>query len=590
MSEITVSETEKPIRVLLIEDNPDDARLLQEMLKHTSSMSCKITESDCLKDALILIRDEVFDIVLTDLSLPDAVGFDSVEKIQAVNNSMPVIVLSGSENHDFALEVMTLGAQDYLVKGQGDGNLIARAIRYSIERKKIEQGFCYMAQYDALTGLANRALFMERMDRSISRANRNNSQVAIMFIDLDHFKRINDTLGHYAGDALLREVSNRLKQCTRKEDTVSRFGGDEFTIILENVKHMNDAVIVANKIIKSIANPILVNDVELYVTPSIGITIFPSDADNIEQLLKHADTAMYRAKEEGRDGFQFYTDGMNQETEERMGLEAMLRQALHHNEFQLYYQPKIDIQTGEMLGAEALIRWNQRELGMIQPDKFIPLAEETGLIFSIGEWVVREACRQMQDWLWAGIEPIRVAINLSPRQFNQQDLADMILDTTMEYSIVPRNIELEITESLLMNDTESSIKILSKLKDWGMHVSIDDFGTGYCSLGYLKSFPIETLKIDRSFVKDITIDPDDAAICSAIIALGHKLRLNVTAEGIETVEQLEYLKQQGCDEAQGYYFSKPLSAADFNNYVVKSKLDKLKMINETMSPKFRKSA
>lgn len=590
MSEITVSETEKPIRVLLIEDNPDDARLLQEMLKHTSSMSCKITESDCLKDALILIRDEVFDIVLTDLSLPDAVGFDSVEKIQAANNSMPVIVLSGSENHDFALEVMTLGAQDYLVKGQGDGNLIARAIRYSIERKKIEQGFCYMAQYDALTGLANRALFMERMDRSISRANRNNSQVAIMFIDLDHFKRINDTLGHYAGDALLREVSNRLKQCTRKEDTVSRFGGDEFTIILENVKHMNDAVIVANKIIKSIANPILVNDVELYVTPSIGITIFPSDADNIEQLLKHADTAMYRAKEEGRDGFQFYTDGMNQETEERMGLEAMLRQALHHNEFQLYYQPKIDIQTGEMLGAEALIRWNQRELGMIQPDKFIPLAEETGLIFSIGEWVVREACRQMQDWLWAGIEPIRVAINLSPRQFNQQDLADMILDTTMEYSIVPRNIELEITESLLMNDTESSIKILSKLKDWGMHVSIDDFGTGYCSLGYLKSFPIETLKIDRSFVKDITIDPDDAAICSAIIALGHKLRLNVTAEGIETVEQLEYLKQQGCDEAQGYYFSKPLSAADFNNYVVKSKLDKLKMINETMSPKFRKSA
>jgi len=590
MSEITVSEQEKPIRVLLIEDNPDDARLLREMLKLTPSMSCKITEIDCIKDALILVRDEEFDIVLTDLFLPDAVGFDSVKQILAVNNTMPVIVLSGSDNHDLALEVMTLGAQDYLVKGQGDGNLIARAIRYSIERKKIERGFCYMAQYDALTGLANRALFMERLDRSIIRANRNNSQVAIMFIDLDHFKRINDTLGHCAGDALLREVSTRIKQCTREDDTVSRVGGDEFTIILENVKHMNDAVIVANKIIKCISNPILVNDVELYVTPSIGITMYPSDADNIEQLLKHADTAMYRAKEEGRDGFQFYTDGMNQETEERMELEARLRQALHHNEFQLYYQPKIDIQTGEMLGAEALIRWNQRELGMILPDKFIPLAEETGLIISIGEWVVREACRQMQEWLSAGLEPIRVAINLSPRQFNQQDLTDMILDTSMEYSIVPRNIELEITESLLMNDTETSIKILSKLKDWGMHVSIDDFGTGYCSLGYLKSFPIETLKIDRSFVKDITTDPDDAAICSAIIALGHKLRLNVTAEGIETVEQLEFLKQQGCDEAQGYYFSKPLAAADFTNYVVKSKLDKLKMINETMSPKFRESA
>ncbi len=575
------------IHLLLVEDNDGDVLLLSEILKTVRGIKYQITHVKCLAEALAQIKNANFDVVMTDLSLPDADGFTCVKNILEADNSLPVVVLSGTEDEEFALEIVKLGAQDYLVKGQGDENLYARAIRYAIERKKVEQGLSYMAQYDALTGLANRTLFIERLQRALVRANRNNSQVAIMFIDLDRFKHVNDSLGHTAGDHLLKEVSSRLTACIREQDTVSRFGGDEFTVILEAVNHVNDAVIVANKIIRTISHPIILGDQKLYITPSIGITMYPSDAVNVDQLLKHADTAMYRAKEEGRNGFQFFTQGMNREMQERIELETRLRQALHRNEFELHYQPKINIETGEMVGAEALLRWNQHEMGMISPARFIPLAEETGLINTIGEWVIREACCQMQEWSTAGIEPFRVAINLSPRQFNDHDLADMILETSMEYSVVPRNLELEITESLLMNDMEISMQILSQLKNWGMHVSVDDFGTGYCSLGYLKSFPIETLKIDRSFVKDIITNPDDASICSAIIALGHKLRLNVTAEGVETMEQLEFLIEQGCDEAQGYFFSKPMSAVEFTKFIVRNRV---KPFSDLYTAPVRKSA
>lgn len=576
-------------KVLLVEDDPADIDLINGMLSDIAGYSFEIMLAGSLQQARKLINENDFDLVLIDLTLPDAKGTVCIERILEIKSGLPLVVLGGVDDQEAALTVVRHGAQDYLVKGMNDKKLITRSICFAIERKKVERGLGYIERHDGLTGLVNRPLFMERLNRAVVRANRDKIQVAIMFIDLDRFKHINDTLGHNAGDTLLQEVATRLERCTREQDTVARFGGDEFTILLEGVNHANDAVIVANKIIRSISYPIRIHDQELYVTPSIGITMYPDDADSVEQLMKHADSAMYRAKEEGRNGFQFYTDGMNRESEERMELESRLRQAMHKREFQLFYQPKINIRNGEMIGAEALIRWNQPDLGMVSPAKFIPLAEENGLINSIGEWVIREACSQMQEWNLTGMDPIRVAVNLSPRQLYQQDLADMILDTALEYSIVPRNIELEITESLLMDDTEASITTLKKLKEWGMHVSIDDFGTGYCSLAYLKRFPIETLKIDRSFVMDITTDPDDAAICSAIIALGHKLRLNVTAEGIETSEQLEFLKQQGCDEAQGFYFSKPLPAAEFTDFIVRHKIGKLKAMHGTVR-KFRKSA
>lgn len=576
-------------KVLLVEDDPADIDLINGMLSDIAGYSFEIMLAGSLQQARKLINENDFELVLIDLTLPDAKGTVCIERILEIKSGLPLVVLGGVDDQEAALTVVRHGAQDYLVKGMNDKKLITRSICFAIERKKVERGLGYIERHDGLTGLVNRPLFMERLNRAVVRANRDKIQVAIMFIDLDRFKHINDTLGHNAGDTLLQEVATRLERCTREQDTVARFGGDEFTILLEGVNHANDAVIVANKIIRSISYPIRIHDQELYVTPSIGITMYPDDADSVEQLMKHADSAMYRAKEEGRNGFQFYTDGMNRESEERMELESRLRQAMHKREFQLFYQPKINIRNGEMIGAEALIRWNQPDLGMVSPAKFIPLAEENGLINSIGEWVIREACSQMQEWNLTGMDPIRVAVNLSPRQLYQQDLADMILDTALEYSIVPRNIELEITESLLMDDTEASITTLKKLKEWGMHVSIDDFGTGYCSLAYLKRFPIETLKIDRSFVMDITTDPDDAAICSAIIALGHKLRLNVTAEGIETSEQLEFLKQQGCDEAQGFYFSKPLPAAEFTDFIVRHKIGKLKAMHGTVR-KFRKSA
>jgi len=576
-------------KVLLVEDDPADIDLINGMLSDIAGYSFEIMLAGSLQQARKLINENDFELVLIDLTLPDAKGTVCIERILEIKSGLPLVVLGGVDDQEAALTAVRHGAQDYLVKGMNDKKLITRSICFAIERKKVERGLGYIERHDGLTGLVNRSLFMERLNRAVVRANRDKIQVAIMFIDLDRFKHINDTLGHNAGDTLLQEVATRLERCTREQDTVARFGGDEFTILLEGVNHANDVVIVANKIIRSISYPIRIHDQELYVTPSIGITMYPDDADSVEQLMKHADSAMYRAKEEGRNGFQFYTDGMNRESEERMELESRLRQAMHKREFQLFYQPKINIRNGEMIGAEALIRWNQPDLGMVSPAKFIPLAEENGLINSIGEWVIREACSQMQEWNLTGMDPIRVAVNLSPRQLYQQDLADMILDTALEYSIVPRNIELEITESLLMDDTEASITTLKKLKEWGMHVSIDDFGTGYCSLAYLKRFPIETLKIDRSFVMDITTDPDDAAICSAIIALGHKLRLNVTAEGIETSEQLEFLKQQGCDEAQGFYFSKPLPAAEFTDFIVRHKIGKLKAMHGTVR-KFRKSA
>jgi diguanylate cyclase (GGDEF)-like protein len=576
-------------KVLLVEDDPADIDLINGMLSNIAGYSFEIMLAGSLQQARKLINENDFELVLIDLTLPDAKGTVCIERMLEIKSGLPLVALGGVDDQEAALTVVRHGAQDYLVKGMNDKKQIMRSICFAIERKKVERGLGYIERHDGLTGLVNRSLFMERLNRAIVRANRDKIQVAIMFIDLDRFKHINDTLGHNAGDTLLQEVATRLERCTREQDTVARFGGDEFTILLEGVNHANDAVIVANKIIRFISYPIRIHDQELYVTPSIGITMYPDDADSVEQLMKHADSAMYRAKEEGRNGFQFYTDGMNRESEERMELESRLRQAMHKREFQLFYQPKINIRNGEMIGAEALIRWNQPDLGMVSPAKFIPLAEENGLINSIGEWVIREACSQMQEWNMTGMDPIRVAVNLSPRQLYQQDLADMILDTALEYSIVPRNIELEITESLLMDDTEASITTLKKLKEWGMHVSIDDFGTGYCSLAYLKRFPIETLKIDRSFVMDITTDPDDAAICSAIIALGHKLRLNVTAEGIETSEQLEFLKQQGCDEAQGFYFSKPLPAAEFTDFFVRHKIGKLKALHGTVR-KFRKSA
>jgi len=556
------------IKILLIEDNAEDFRLLKELLNDARPGKYEITSVVTLNEGLVILAEDTFDIVLTDLNLSDSEGSNTVKRILELNEAIPIVVLSGQDSEELALQVVQMGAQDYLIKGQGDGHLISRVIDYSIERKKNIQGLTYLANYDSLTGLANRLLFRERLDRALIRADRNKTLVALFIIDLDRFKNINDTLGHDAGDDLLVMVAKRLEHCTREGDTIARLGGDEFTIIMEDVKSFEDAVNISEKVLNLMKNPFDLHSHEIFVSPSIGITMYPIDETEAGNLLKNADSAMYRAKESGRNCYRFYTADMNEQLVAQMNLEAKLRRAIDKQEFVIHYQPKFNIETRELIGAEALIRWIDPEDGMISPAVFIPLAEDTGLIGAITDWVVEEACRQNSQWQQQGYEPILMALNVSPRLLNQENIAQRIINQIICSDLAPKYVELEITEGALMEDVSKCNEILNDFKSKGIQLSIDDFGTGYSSLSYLKKFPLDTLKIDQSFVRDILQNPDDAAIVSAIIAMAKSLRLNVIAEGVETEEQLDHLAAQGCNEAQGYLLGKPVPAEEFTRFLV----------------------
>ncbi len=429
-------------------------------------------------------------------------------------------------------------------------------------RKEVEQHIMYLANHDALTGLPNRNLLQDRIRQAVAQARRSKERGAVLFIDLDQFKTINDSLGHDVGDLLLKAVAERLVSGLRSEDTVARQGGDEFIVVLPRVTNAQDAGTVAQELLDAIAPPYQVKGNELHAGASIGIAIFPDDGEDGDTLLKNSDTAMYHAKEAGRNNYQFFTPGMNQLAAERQSLGTCLRHALARNELLLHFQPMVDMTSGKLMGLEVLLRWQHPEQGLIPPLKFIPLAEETGLIVPIGEWVLKTACLQLKAWQEQGYEVPRLAINLSTRQFRQKALPETIARILDETGVEARFVELEITESILMDNTGEAVETLRKLNDMGLEISIDDFGTGYSSLSYLKRFPIDKLKIDRSFVQDIATDPDDAAIVTAIIALAHSLQMKVIAEGVEEAAQLVFLSRQGCDQYQGYYFSKPLPAAE----------------------------
>jgi len=426
-------------------------------------------------------------------------------------------------------------------------------------RKQSEERLLYLANYDSLTGLPNRALFRDRLRRAIARSQRNKTKVALLFLDLDRFKNINDSLGHHAGDQLLRGVSKRLKQYAREGDTIARLGGDEFTVILEGIQSTEDVSVVAEKILELMQAPFRLDGHEVVVTPSIGITLYPDDATDMRSLLKNADTAMYRSKERGRNAYQFYTAGMNAKAYEHLILENSLRHAMERNEFKLYFQPQFDLHSQGIVGIEALLRWEHPEKGLLMPDKFIPFAEDTGLIVPLGDWVLRKACHEAKHWQNVGLEPIRVAVNLSMRQFLECSFVDQVASALNESKLAARYLELEVTESFLAANVEKAAKTLRGLHRLGVHLAIDDFGTGYSSLSYLKRFPLNTLKIDQSFVQDITRDMDSATIVEAIIALGKSLGLNVIAEGVEYNDQVFFLKERSCDLFQGYYFCHPLS-------------------------------
>jgi len=443
------------------------------------------------------------------------------------------------------------------------------------EKKLSEERIFHLAHYDVLTALPNRAAFTEQLERSMLHAKRNGTKLALLFLDVDHFKLINDASGHSAGDQLLKHIGQCLTSQVRAGDVVSRLGGDEFTLMLPEIQSNQDAVLVADKVLKAISKPFEYEQADVVVTASIGISIYPDDATDASVLLKHADVAMYRAKDQGRNNYQFFTEEMNTRALERLSLESALRKALENEEFLLHYQPQVSLETGEIVGLEALVRWQHPEQGLVSPAVFIPVAEESGLIVPLGEWVLRTACLQLKKWMETDIGPVRLAVNLSARQIMRQNLVQLVESIVAETGIDPQFLELELTESMIMEHLSETIETMHALRAMGVHLAIDDFGMGYSSMSYLKRFPINKLKIDQSFVRDIASDPDDAAIVTATIALGHSLNLVVIAEGVETEEQLNFLKDKDCEQMQGYFFSRPLTVEDATDLLLKdSKLEK----------------
>ncbi|HKB79918.1 MAG TPA: EAL domain-containing protein, partial [Thermoanaerobaculia bacterium] len=432
---------------------------------------------------------------------------------------------------------------------------------------RAEEQIEFHAYHDVLTQLPNRKLFTDRLGQNLTHARRSGKSLAVMFVDLDHFKEINDRLGHTAGDELLLEMARRLRECVRSDDTVARLGGDEFTIILSELRHPEDAVTVAEKIIQAVQRPVIVGATPIDVSASIGIALYPVDGTDPESLLRNADSAMYRAKESGRNTYQLCTDEMKGRALQRLSVETRLRRAVQDNQLVLHYQPQIGLAEGEVIGAEALVRWDDPERGLVFPGSFIPVAEESRLILPIGEWVLRTACAQMRAWRDAGLNLPRVSVNLSARQFQQHDLVDGVRRALDEVRLEAAALEIEITETTAMANAEATIETLHALRELGVSISIDDFGTGYSSLNYLKRFPITCVKIDAAFVRDLTRNDGDAAIVTAVIGIARSLKLRVIAEGVETEEQLNYLKRRRCDAAQGYFFSRPVGAEAFSAFV-----------------------
>jgi diguanylate cyclase (GGDEF)-like protein/PAS domain S-box-containing protein len=684
----------KSIKILhLVEDSLGDKRLLREMLNKQGSHQTEITQIERLIDAEKHLAENPVDIIVLDLGLPDAQQLGAVKRAHAVAPRVPLVVLTGLDDGALAAQALQEGAQDYLIKGQIDARGLLRSLRYSIERKSMEEALfvateraqvtlncigdavactdiegnvtylnlvaekmtgwslpeaagrplaevfrildaisrkiaphpldravdpnrtvhlpsnsvligrdeseipiedsvalihdregqvtgavivfrdvsaaramalqmTHLAQHDFLTGLPNRML-NDRVSQAIALAPRHQKKVAVLFLDLDGFKYINDSLGHPTGDKLLQSIAKRLVNCVRRSDTVSRQGGDEFVVLLSEVERPEDPAIAARRLLQAVAEPHSIDQHDLHVTTSIGLSVYPNDGLDAETLIKNADTAMYQAKENGRQGYQFFKPAMNIRAVERQSIEESLRRALERQEFALHYQPKINLSTGEIAGAEALLRWTHPVRGPVSPAQFIPVAEDCGLIQPIGNWVLREACQQARVWLEAGLPLETMAVNISAVQLRDENFLDRIFAILRDTALDPKFLELELTESVLMKHAESTESILKTLRSRGVQIAVDDFGTGYSSLSYLRKFPIDALKIDQSFVRQITTAPDETTIVTAMISMGRSLKLRVVAEGVETQAEMAFLQAHQCDQAQGYYFSRPVPAQQF---------------------------
>ena len=571
---------------ILVCDDDFNVRLLTRQCLEAENMVV-VEAADGTEAIDVFIRERP-DLVFLDVEMPGMTGLEVCQRLRKMpqGESIPIMIVTGSDDRQSIDQGFEAGATQYKTKPV-NWSLLGRDVQYMLRAsdafnalKRQEDRLRYLAYYDPLTSLPNRRSFNEQLNRILKRCRRHNSNAALLFIDLDHFKRINDSIGHGRGDRLLVEIAKRLTVELREDDAINyytdnsaedetvdsgteiaRLGGDEFTVVLSDITDAMQVERVAKRILDTLSEPIPLQSHNPVVTPSVGIALYPQDGEDPDTLVRNADTAMYAAKANGRACYRFYDEEMNARAVEQLKMEEELRDAMRNDELELRYQPQVDTRTGEVVSMEALVRWKHPERGMVSPLEFIPVAERTGQIIELGEWVLAEVGRHCHYWDAMGLKPFRVCINISPLQFNQSNLPQWISEFLKRSGLAPERLELELTESAIMNDAQTNIEKLAQLKKLGLELAVDDFGTGYSSLSYLKRFPIDTLKIDQSFVADL-YRPDGAAIVDAIIALSKTLNLRVIAEGIEDREQLEYLVTRGCDLLQGFYFSHPIYPED----------------------------
>jgi diguanylate cyclase (GGDEF)-like protein len=547
------------LHVLLVEDNPGDVGLVREQLSQCMNPRIELHVVASLRAAFDELRKRLtYSCVLLDLNLPDSKGLESAESMLRSAPMMPLVVLSAEHDEHMALRAIQLGAQDYVFKGSGGAAQIQRAIRYAIERKQVQGRLDFLATHDALTGLPNRQLFIDSLNQLITYSKRDAGDAAVVVVGLTGLGLINQGYGHDTGDTVIRAAVARLQQCLPEATHLSYTGGVEFAFTLSDRADVAEAPDLGERIIEAIRRPFRMGDQEFYLNCSVGMALHALDADQAHALLKCAESALYQARNLGSNGLRFYSADMNTHLRERLEFERELRYALERNQFELHFQPIIDAQSGRMVGAEALVRWRHPERGLIYPEKFLPTAEQTDLMVDLGAWVLSTACREASGWQTYGAAP-RVAVNVSARQFERDDFVKRVAETLAATGIPPGQLELELTESVMQRG--QSRAAVAALRRMGVGISIDDFGTGFSSLSYLKAFPVDTLKIDRSFVANVTSDTRDAAIVRAIVAMAHNLDIGVVAEGVETAAQFEFLRQHGCDQVQGYYFGRPTNAA-----------------------------
>jgi diguanylate cyclase (GGDEF)-like protein len=568
------ADDHKP-RILIIDDEEQIRQLLIDVLE--SAYLC--SDAGSAEEALAALSRNTFDLVISDIDMGGMSGLELVPRVHSLSPDTVVVMVSGNQDIEFAIRALRVGAFDYITKP-----LDLRHVEASVERalnhcnllkekrrdkEQIEMllqqrtaEVDWLAYYDTVTQLPNRALFEDRLTQAVAIAKAGNHSLGVLFISVDQFKKVNDSLGHVPGDSLLREFAERLKSCINKSDTVARFGNDEFALLRTQIEDTKDVIETIGSLSQVLKFSFDLSGQEVYATASVGVSLFPFDGEDCQTLLKNAGAALYKAKRSGGANYQFFTADMHELATRRLALETSLRRAIQNEEFLLHYQPRVSVDSLAITGVEALVRWQHPQLGIVSPSEFIPLAEDTGLIVPIGEWVLRTACSQGKRWREQGFGPIQIAVNISARQFHDQDLAETVIKILEETGFSPKNLELELTESSIMQNAEFAAGVLNRFKSMGINISIDDFGTGFSSLASLKRLPIDALKIDQSFVRDANTEPDDAALVMAIITLAHSLRLKVIAEGVETQDQRRFLQLLRCDEIQGDLFSKPLPAEE----------------------------